>query len=310
MSTGWRNAKHGTGKPAGAPARDDQPARDEQPARQDETETQDSADCTAETLERASNSEGLNVLARAGFAVMALLHILIGFIALRLVLGGYGDADTGGALSPLAASPAGPLLMWGGCAACASLALWQLGEATVRVRRQSAGQRWSKAVSSGSLVLIYGSVALTFASFARGRGKDSGDSVASFSTVVLDSPAGMPALIAVGLLILGIGVYFIYKGARRNFRTELRHFEGTKRGQVIDLLGLTGHIAKGISLILAGGLFILAAVHNTPAESTGLDGSLKRLLETPAGPPIVGVIAVGLIFYGFFALVRSRYGRM
>ena len=300
MSTDRRSTKHGTGNPAGASAAGEDP-----PAAHP-----DAADSTAGTLERASNNEGLNVLARAGFAVMALLHILIGFIALRLVLGGYGDADTGGALGPLAASPAGPFLMWGGCAACASLALWQLGEATVRVRRKSAGERWSKAVSSGALVLIYGSVALTFASFARGRGRDSGDSVASFSTAVLASPAGMPALIAVGLLILGIGIYFIYKGARRNFRTELRHFAGTKRGQVIDLLGLTGHIAKGISLILAGGLFVLAAVHNAPGESTGLDGSLKRLLETPAGPPIVAVIAVGLIFYGLFALVRSRYGRM
>ncbi|MET4058979.1 hypothetical protein ABIB35_000508 [Arthrobacter sp. UYP6] len=268
------------------------------------------AESAAQTLERASNSDGLNVLARTGFAVMALLHILIGFIALRLVLGGYGDADTGGALKPLAASPAGPLLMWGGCAACAALALWQLGEATVRVRRKSTGKRLSKAVSSGSLVLIYGSVALTFAAFARGRGRDSGDSTATFSTAVLASPAGMPALIAVGLLILGIGIYFIYKGLRRNFRSELRHFKGTKRGQVIDLLGLTGHIAKGISLILAGGLFILAAVHNSPRESTGLDGSLKRLLDTPAGPPIVAVIAAGLIFYGLFALVRARYGRM
>lgn len=300
MSRDRRSTKHGTGNPAGAAA-----AREDPPAAHP-----DAADSTAGTLERASNNEGLNVLARAGFAVMALLHILIGFIALRLVLGGYGDADTGGALGPLAASPAGPFLMWGGCAACASLALWQLGEATVRVRRKSAGERWSKAVSSGALVLIYGSVALTFASFARGRGRDSGDSVASFSTAVLASPAGMPALIAVGLLILGIGIYFIYKGARRNFRTELRHFAGTKRGQVIDLLGLTGHIAKGISLILAGGLFVLAAVHNAPGESTGLDGSLKRLLETPAGPPVVAVIAVGLIFYGLFALVRSRYGRM
>lgn len=268
------------------------------------------ADSPADTLERAANSEGLDVLARAGFAVMALLHILIGFIALRLVLGGYGDADTSGALGPLAASAAGPALMWGGCAACAALALWQLGEATVRVRRKSAGARLSKAVSSGSLVLIYCSVALTFASFALGRGKDSGDSLARFSSAVLASPAGKPALIAVGLLILGIGVYFIGKGARRRFRSELRLFAGTGRGRVIDVLGVTGHIAKGIALILAGGLFILAAAHNIPGEATGLDGGLKRLLTTAAGPYLVTAVAAGLIFYGVFALVRARYGRM
>lgn len=268
------------------------------------------ANSTAEALERASNTEGLDVLARAGFAVMALLHILIGSIALRLVLGGYGDADTSGALGPLAGSAAGPVLMWSGCAVCAALALWQLAEASVRARRKSAGQRLTKAVSSGSLVVIYGGVALTFAAFARGRGRDSGDSVAGFSAAVLSSPAGRPALTAVGLLILGIGVYFIYKGARRKFRPELRRFAGTGRGRVIEVLGVTGHIAKGIALILAGGLFILAAANNSPGESTGLDGSLKRLLITPAGPWVVSAIAAGLIFYGLFALVRARYGRM
>lgn len=270
----------------------------------------ESADSTAQALEHASNSDQLDVLARAGFAVMALLHILIGFIALRLVLGGYGDADTSGALGPLAGSAAGPLLMWGGCTVCAALALWQLAEATVRVRRQSAGRRLAKAVSSGSLVVIYGSVALTFAAFARGRGRDSGDSTAGFSAAVLASPPGKPALIAVGLLILGIGAYFIYKGARRKFRPELRHFAGTAWGRAIDVLGVTGHIAKGIALILAGGLFILAAVQNNPDQATGLDGSLKQLLTTPAGDYVVAVIAAGLIVYGIFALIRARYGRM
>lgn len=226
------------------------------------------------------------------------------------MFGGYGDADTSGALRPLAESAAGPALMWGGCTACAALALWQLSEATLRVRRRSAGTRLTKAVSSGSLVVIYGSVALTFAAFAQGRGKDSGDSTARFSSAVLASPAGRPALAAVGLLILGIGAYFISKGARRKFRSELRHFAGTRREQVIDLLGVTGHVAKGIALILAGGLFIFAAVHKNAGESTGLDGSLKRLLDTPPGPYPVAVIAAGLIFYGIFALVRARYGRM
>lgn len=269
------------------------------------------AEGAAATLERAANRPWLDVLARTGFAVMALLHVLIGAIALQVALGGYGEAETSGAIGPLArAEPFGPVLMWAGCVACAALAVWQLAEATVRMRREKMRARVAKAISSGSLFVIYGSVALTFASFARGRGRDSGESISSFSRTVLNSAAGIPALAGVGALILGIGAYFIYKGSARRFRPELRYFEDTRRGRVLNALGVVGHIAKGVALVLVGLLFAAAAFNHRPQDSTGLDGSLRTLLQYPVGVPVILVIAVGLICYGVFALVRARWGRM
>ncbi len=69
-------------------------------------------------------------------------------------------------------------------------------------------------------------------------------------------------------------------------------------------------MAKGIALILAGLLFVVAAARNQPGESTGLDGSLKALRDHPAGPYLLVAIGAGLISYGVFALVRARFGRM
>jgi len=266
---------------------------------------------TAGALEEAADSTGLDILARSGFAVLALLHILIGSIAAGVAFGGYGEAETSGAIGPLARSePFGPLLMWGGCIACASLALWQLAEATVRVRRRPLREKVSKGVSSGSLVFVYGSVAATFAAFAAGRGRDSGDRTSDFSAAVLNSPAGPPALGAVGALVLGIGSYFVFKGSARRFRPELNYFEDTCRGHLLNVLGVAGHIGKGIALFLVGLLFIAAAINHRPEESTGLDGSLQALLRYPFGAPLILAIAAGLICYGIFALVRARWGRM
>ena len=69
-------------------------------------------------------------MARAGFAVSAaVLHFLIGLVAIRLAMGGQGQADVSGAVEQLAEQPAGPLLLWTSFAACVALAIWQASDA-------------------------------------------------------------------------------------------------------------------------------------------------------------------------------------
>jgi hypothetical protein len=206
----------------------------------------------ASAAEAASNTKVLDVVARCGFAVMALLHIVVGAIAVAVAFGQPGEPEPTGAIEQFAENPWGPFVMWSCAAGCAGLALWQLSEATLRVRREPRTERVSKLISSGSLSLVYGSVGFTFASFA----------------------------------------------------------EGTRSGRVISALGVAGHVAKGVALKLVGLLFIIAAVKNNAAESTGLDGSLKALRDHPWGPLLLTAIGAGFMCYGIFALLRSRFGRM
>jgi hypothetical protein len=264
----------------------------------------------ADAVEAASNSRVLDVIARWGFAVMALLHIVIGAIAVALVLGAPGQAEPTGAIEQLAANPWGPAVMWSGFIGCAGLGLWQLSEATLRARHLPRGEQLGKLVSSGFLAVAYGSVGLTFANFALGVRSDSGDSTAAFSQDLMDRPLGAPLLIGLGLTVGGIGVYFIVKGLGKKFKEELRHFEGTHRGHLVSVLGVVGHVAKGLALILTGLLFVVAAATDDPGSSTGLDGSLKALQHHPFGPYVLLAIGAGFIAYGAFALIRARYGRM
>ena len=264
----------------------------------------------ADAAEAASNSRVLDVLARWGFAVMALLHVVIGAIAVALVLGAPGQAEPTGAIEQLAANPWGPAVMWSGAIGCAGLALWQLSEATLRARHLPRGERLGKLVSSGFLAVAYGSVGFTFASFAVGVRSDSGESTAAFSQALLNRPLGAPLLIGLGLTVSGIGVYFVVKGLGKKFKAELRHFEGTHRGHFISGLGVAGHVAKGLALVLTGLLFVMAAATDDPGSSTGLDGSLKALQHHPFGPILLLAIGAGFIAYGVFALIRARFGRM
>ena len=82
----------------------------------------------ADAAEAASDSVALDVVARSGFAVMALLHIVIGAIAVALVFGAPGQAEPTGAIEQLSANPWGPAVMWAAFIACAGLSLWQLSD--------------------------------------------------------------------------------------------------------------------------------------------------------------------------------------
>jgi hypothetical protein len=264
----------------------------------------------ADAAEAASNTKALDVVARSGFAVMALLHIIVGVIAIALAFGHPGEAEPTGAIEQLAANPWGPALMWAGMIGCAGLSLWQLSEATLRARHLRRKERIGKLISSGFLAIAYGSVGLSFGGFAVGLRGDSGESTRDVSAALLTNPFGGVILSALGLTVIGVGIYFVVKGFRRGFKEELFHFDGTRRGKLIDSLGVTGHVAKGIALFLAGLLFAIAAAKHTPEESTGLDGSLKALRDHEYGPYLLFAIGAGFICYGIFALVRSKFGRM
>ncbi|MCG2621070.1 DUF1206 domain-containing protein [Arthrobacter sp. I2-34] len=263
----------------------------------------------ADAAEELSNTRTLDVLARFGFGVTGLLHILVGGIALAIAFGGHGDADPAGAVELLADSALGPVLMWAGFIGCAGLSLWQLSEATLRVRRRRRRVRVEKAISSGGLSIGYAGLALTFAGFALGRRSDSGESARDITASLLAAPFGLPLLIGIGVLVIGIGAYFVVKALRRGFKQEL-HFGDSKRGKLLTVLGVFGHIAKGVALGLVGLLIVIASVKHDPAESTGLDGSLKALRDHPYGVYVLTAVAAGFICYGIFAMIRARYGRM
>ena len=264
----------------------------------------------ADVAEDASDHKALDVVARFGFAVLAVVHILIGIIALQIAFGGSGEAEPTGALEQLAGGTSGPWIMWACAIGCLGLAVWQLSEATLRARHLPTGEQVSKTISSGSLSVIYCSMAFTFARFAFGGEVDSSESTRDFTAAMIGSPFGIFVILAVGGTVFGIGVYFVFKGVLRKFRPELRHFEDTHRGALIEVLGVIGHVAKGTALILVGALFVAAVVTHDATRSTGLDGSLKALTDHPFGDALLVSIAVGLICYGMFALVRAKFGRM
>lgn len=263
----------------------------------------------------ARNSTTLRLLARTGHAVNGLLHVLIGGIAISIAVsavgggsGGGGDADQSGALKTLAGTPGGIVVIWIVAIGLFALGLWNVIAAFL-VHEQQVRKRWSQRISKLGIAIAYLTVGSTALVFALGGSADSSQSSQGITATLLSSPGGVFVVIAVGLVVIGIGGFFVFKGATRKFLEDVDPPAGTTRRAVI-VLGVVGWIAKGVALAAVGILFIVAAATHDPEKASGMDGALSALAALPFGAVILVVTGAGLIAYGLFCGARARWGRL
>ncbi len=270
----------------------------------------DTADRASDAAEEAVNSRGFELAARAGYVAAGILHLLIGVIAFGLARGGSGSADQSGAIGRLAGSPGGTLLLWFCFIGCLALALFQLATTVFGTKTLRDREKLKARLKSGGQAAVYAAIGVTFGRYALGGSSNSSSSTRSLSATLMSNPAGSALLLAVGTGILMVGGYFVYSGATRRFRRNLSGLPAGRPGTAVVVLGTVGYIAKGFALGVLGVLVVVATVTNNPEQSTGLDGALKTLRDQPFGAWLLGAVAVGLMAYGVFMIIRSRYQRM
>jgi len=259
------------------------------------------------TANRAKNSRLLEGAARTGYVTNGILHLLIGGIALGVAFGGSGSADQSGALRGIASAPGGVFVLWLVVVGMAGLALLQVLEALLE--RGSGKEQWMARAKAAGKAVAYLAVGLTALPFALGGSGGGGGAEQGFSAQLLASPGGVVLLIAVGLAVLAIGVYYVVKGAKQKFVDDIRLPTGTARKGVLAV-GTAGYIAKGVAIGIVGILFIVAAVTADSSQAAGLDGALKSLTELPFGVALLAIVALGLILFGVYCFARARLARL
>ena len=65
--------------------------------------------------------------------------------------------------------------------------------------------------------------------------------------------------------------------------------------------------SRGAILVAGGALLVYAAVTFDPAQSSGLDGALRTILDAPFGRFLLTLVALGIAAFGAYLLVRARY---
>jgi hypothetical protein len=275
-------------------------------------ESMHSARDGASKVEDVAEHPVFEAVARGGFVMSGLVHVLIGAITLRMAFGGSSqEADQSGALQAVASAPGGSILLWIGGLAMAALVIWHLAETWLGARwRTDAKERLAHVVTTLGKAVVYGVLAATALRFAAGSGSDSGQQTSQLTAGVMDSAGGRVLIVGVGLVVAGIGFFHVYRGASRGFEDDLRVPRGQTTAGAIVVTGVLGYIAKGIALVGVGLMFGWAALGADPEKATGLDGALKAMADLPAGGILLAVVGAGLILYGVYAVLRSRYASM
>lgn len=252
--------------------------------------------------QRAGTNPVIEKGARLGFFVSGLLHLLIGWIALRVAWGGGSeDADQSGALAMLADTPAGPALLWVAVAGFALLSLWFLVESVAARRFNEMHER----IGTFAKAIVYAVLAFSAVRVIQ-RGSQSGEETTeSLTADLLANPAGQILVGAVGLGILGVGGFHIYRGWTQTFEKDLE----SDPGDFVMMSGRVGYVAKGVAFLVIAFLFLSAAMSDRASEAGGLDGALRTVRDQAFGPYLLTLAAVGIAAFGVYCFGRARHAK-
>ena len=265
------------------------------------------------TARNAANSRAMKGFARLGYAAKGVVYIIIGFLAGKLALGQGGQAtDQKGALRAIAEQPFGKFLLIVIAIGLLAFGLWSLVQGIYDTEGEGRRAKGIVArigyavVGIAYLVLALGAYQLAAGT---GNGGNSTTSTTQDATAkLLALPFGVPLVVIVGLVVLGIAVYLYARAYRAKFqrRLALSNLRPQVRKTMISL-GRLGYAALGVVFTIIGFFLIVAAVQFNPQKAKGLDAAIGELQALPLGHLLLGLVALGLLAYGVYSFVEARY---
>ncbi|MFG2591047.1 DUF1206 domain-containing protein [Streptomyces sp. NPDC048438] len=265
---------------------------------------------------RASRSRAMDVGARAGFVARGVIYLLVGVLALRIAFsdGGGKQADRGGAIAEIAEKPFGSILLLVLGVALAGMAVWRLSEAAFGLAGPDGGKANKRAMAAARFV-FYAFVSYSVLSYAlddKSSGSGSSDRQTDDVTArALQWTGGQWIVGIAGAVVVGAGLWMAYRALARKYHKHLKMGEMTKKTrQAVDVVGVLGGTVRGAVFVTAGGFAVAAAVQHEPGRAKGMDDTLRSFTETPAGPWLLVLIAVGLAAFGLFSWANARWRKI
>ncbi|SDX75745.1 protein of unknown function [Modestobacter sp. DSM 44400] len=125
---------------------------------------------------------------------------------------------------------------------------------------------------------------------------------------VLALPGGQLLVLAVAVVVVGIGGYQLQKGWRTAFLDELDLAGLSPRARMVTLqLCRAGFLGKGVAFVLVGGVVGWAAVTFAPRRATGLDGAVRAIADAPLGACALTGVAAGIGLFSVYCFTRARH---
>ena len=243
-------------------------------------------------------------LARFGFAAQGVVYIIIGSLA-ALAAFHRGGRTTGsqGALVEILSQPYGQVMLGVIAVGFMGYTLWRLTQAIQDTEYKGSDAKGIVARLGYAMIgLIYGSLAVTAVELIIGTGtrRDDEESSQEWTATLLAQPFGQWLVGAIGVGIIAFALYQCYLAYTAKFLEQLDRSAMSRRAETwVRRVGRLGLAARGAVFTVSGVFLIVAALTANPHQARGLRGALQAVEQQPFGPWRLGVVALGLMAYGF-----------
>lgn len=265
--------------------------------------------------EQVVHNKWMKGLERFGYFARGVLFMIIGFLALQAALGKPGGnlTDQNGAMAAVAAQPFGKLLLIAMVIGLIGFSLWgfvraifdPLGRGSDRKGIIARLGYFISGVSYGTFVFPFLQLVLGAGS---GPTKSQTQATQDVTAQILAQPFGLLLIAAVGLLVIVWSAAQLYTAYTGKFVKDFKTSEMTAAEKKSTLIaGRIGIGARGVVFALIGFFLIQAALRFDPKQVVGLDGALWKLTQQPEGAVLLGVVAIGLMFFGVYSMLSARW---
>jgi hypothetical protein len=275
----------------------------------------------------------LVMLGRVGWVAKGVVYALVGLLALSIALNseasGPGEQQSGGsagseasqsgAIARIAEASFGATILGVVGAGLLVYAVWRA--ITALLPADNGARAWATRIGYVISAVVYTALAWSALSFVSNRsagGQTSGDAsdsedarVERFTREVMSHVGGRWLVAVGGVVLIAIGLYFARKGTKTPFEDQLAgRGAGPLSHHHIVMLGRIGWVGRGLMTALIGTFLIRAALNYDPEEAEGLDGALRRTVDSGVGAVFVAVVAFGLIVYGVYCVASAPQRRL
>ena len=249
---------------------------------------------------------------RAGYGGRGVTYLAVAGLSLWAIWRGGEAKGTSSALETLSTSTWGVVVLWLIAIGLFAYAIWRGIDAAEDLEDYGTDGEGMIArtgmIVTGVIHAALGAVAL---SLALGRdsgggegGGGGGGGISDAVAKVLGWPGGPWIVGLAGLIIIGSGLYYIYKGWKAKHREHLAANEFTAN---YDWALQAGVIAQGVVVGIIGGFFVMAGLNGNPEEAGGMDKAFEWLSSQPFGNVLVTLLCLGLLGFAFFCFVNAAY---
>ncbi|MCC3156528.1 DUF1206 domain-containing protein [Hymenobacter sp. 15J16-1T3B] len=259
-----------------------------------------------------SPSDGIRTLARFGFAAKGVVYGILGALAVMAAtnIDGGRTADKQQVLQTIQDMPLGRWLLGLVAFGLAGYVVWRLVQAIRDTEGKGNGAKGiatrigyvASALGYAALAFVAGKAAFENTSADAGSGGTRQSMVAK----LLEQPYGQWLVGAIGLFVIGIGVYQLIRAYSGSFAKHVNDSQlPAAQQRLVYRVGQLGYTARGIVWGILGYFLVRAALTANAQAAEGTEGAFDFLASLGQAPLLI--VALGLVAYGLYMLVRAKY---